>query len=201
MPHGTKQNGRKPEKTSARQRKTLEYRRLLFLALHIVDHDEKIPDTQLSVENLYQRIGIGQRSRFGRHHQQTHGGHGGEGAHGSVDACPQIQQHRAVLPQFRLQTAQQQIAALFARSEVLVKKRTKSGGEAELDLKPMIFELELRQPSTQELEMAALVAAQNPSCNPQLLVNAIERYLPEQKPDFARIKRLEIYDEQGNPFR
>ena len=38
-------------------------------------------------------------------------------------------------------------------------------------------------------------------CNPQLLVNAIERYLPEQKPDFARIKRLEIYDEQGNPFR
>ena len=46
-----------------------------------------------------------------------------------------------------------------------------------------------------------LVSAQNPSCNPQLLVNAIERYLPEQKPDFARIKRLEIYDEQGNPFR
>ena len=80
------------------------------------------------------------------------------------------------------QTAQQQIAALFARSEVLVKKRTKSGGEAELDL-------------------TALVAAQNPSCNPQLLANAVELYLPELKPDFVRIRRLEIYDEQGNPFR
>ena len=99
------------------------------------------------------------------------------------------------------QTAQQQIAALFARDAVLVKKRTKSGGEAELDLKPMIFELELRQPSAQELEMTALVAAQNPSCNPQLLANAIELYLPELKPNFVRIRRLEIYDEQGNPFR
>ena len=84
---------------------------------------------------------------------------------------------------------------------MLVKKRTKSGGEAELDLKPMIFSLSLREASAQELELTALVSAQNPSCNPQLLVNAIETHLPEQKPDFARIKRLEIYDEQGNPFR
>ena len=49
--------------------------------------------------------------------------------------------------------------------------------------------------------LTVLVSAQNPSCNPQLLVNAIEHYLPEQKPDFARTRRLEIYDEQGNLFR
>ena len=97
--------------------------------------------------------------------------------------------------------AEQAIAELFSGGPVLVKKRTKSGGEAELDLKPMLFELSLRKASAQELELTALVSAQNPSCNPQLLVNAIEAYLPEQKPDFARIKRLEIYDEQGNPFR
>ena len=78
--------------------------------------------------------------------------------------------------------AERTITELFSGGPVLVKKRTKSGGEA-------------------ELELTVLVSAQNPSCNPQLLVNAIERYLPEQKPDFARIKRLEIYDEQGNPFR
>ena len=97
--------------------------------------------------------------------------------------------------------AAQAIAALFSGGPVLVKKRTKSGGEAELDLKPMIFELSMRKASAQELELTVLVSAQNPSCNPQLLINAIEAYLPEQKPDFARIKRLEIYDEQGNPFR
>ena len=76
-----------------------------------------------------------------------------------------------------------------------------SGGEAELDLQPMIFACSLRQPSRQELELTVLVSAQNPSCNPQLLVNAIEAYLPECKPDFARIRRLEVYDEQGEPFR
>ena len=53
------------------------------------------------------------------------------------------------------------------------------GGEAELDLQPMIFACSLRQPSRQELELTVLVSAQNPSCNPQLLVNAIETYLPE----------------------
>ena len=97
--------------------------------------------------------------------------------------------------------AERTITELFSGGPVLVKKRTKSGGEAELDLTPMIFGLSMRKASVQELELTVLVSAQNPSCNPQLLVNAIERYLPEQKPDFARIKRLEIYDEQGNPFR
>ena len=97
--------------------------------------------------------------------------------------------------------AQQAIAKLFADGPVLVKKRTKSGDETELDLKPMIFSLSMREASAQELELTALVSAQNPSCNPQLLVNAIEHYLPEQKPDFARTRRLEIYDEQGNLFR
>ena len=99
------------------------------------------------------------------------------------------------------ETAQSRIAALFSGGPVLVKKRTKSGGEAELDLQPMIFACSLRQPSRQELELTVLVSAQNPSCNPQLLVNAIETYLPECKPDFARIRRLEVYDEQGEPFR
>ena len=97
--------------------------------------------------------------------------------------------------------ARQAITELFSGDPVLVKKRTKSGAEAELDLKPMIFVLSMREASARELELTALVSAQNPSCNPQLLVNAIEAYLPEQKPDFARIKRLEVYDEQGNPFR
>ena len=97
--------------------------------------------------------------------------------------------------------AQQAIAKLFADGPVLVKKRTKSGDKTELDLKPMIFSLSMREASAQELELTVLVSAQNPSCNLQLLVNAIEHYLPEQKPDFARTRRLEIYDEQGNLFR
>ena len=98
--------------------------------------------------------------------------------------------------------AERTIMELFSGGPVLVKKRTKSGGEAELDLTPMIFGLSMRKASAQELDgTAGEIYAKSLACNPQLLVNAIERYLPEQKPDFARIKRLEIYDEQGNPFR
>lgn len=45
------------------------------------------------------------------------------------------------------------------------------------------------------------VSAQEPSLNPMLLAAAIERYLPEAKPDFVRCRRLEMLDEQGEVFR
>ena len=47
----------------------------------------------------------------------------------------------------------------------------------------------------------AVVAAQNPTLNPLLLVTAIEKYLPEHKPDFVQCRRLEIYDADMNVFR
>lgn len=97
--------------------------------------------------------------------------------------------------------AQQALAQLFAQPQLLVKKRTKGGGEAEVDLKPMLFSLQLQPLSAQELALTALVSAQNPSCNPQLLAQAIEHYAPNAAPDFTRIERLEIYDAQGEVFR
>ena len=47
----------------------------------------------------------------------------------------------------------------------------------------------------------AVVAAQNPTLNPLLLVTAIETYLPEYKPDHVVCRRLEIYDADMNVFR
>ena len=47
----------------------------------------------------------------------------------------------------------------------------------------------------------AVVAAQNPTLNPMLLVTAIETYLPEYKPAQVRCRRIEIYDAEGKPFR
>ncbi len=47
----------------------------------------------------------------------------------------------------------------------------------------------------------AVVAAQNPTLNPLLLVTAIEKYLPEHKPEHVVCRRLEIYDADMNPFR
>ena len=97
--------------------------------------------------------------------------------------------------------AQAAVAQLFAQPSIPMKKRAKRGGETEVDIRPMLFSLELRAVSPQELQLTAVVAAQNPSLNPQLLVGAIETYLPQYAPSFARIRRAEVFDETMHPFR
>lgn len=92
------------------------------------------------------------------------------------------------------------IAGLFSRESVVVQKAGKRG-VAETDIRPMLFSLETREAGPQELALEALVSAQNPSLNPQLLVSAIETYLPAYRPDFARIRRLEVYEDDGTVFR
>ena len=47
----------------------------------------------------------------------------------------------------------------------------------------------------------AVVAAQNPTLNPLLLVTAIEKYLPEHRPEHVLCRRLEIYDGDMKVFR
>ncbi len=51
------------------------------------------------------------------------------------------------------------------------------------------------------LVLEAVVAAQNPTLNPLLLVTAIEKYLPEHRPEHVLCRRLEIYDADMNVFR
>lgn len=92
------------------------------------------------------------------------------------------------------------IRGLFDRETILIEKKTKKG-MAETDIRPMISSMGVSRISPQELELSAVVCAQNPSLNPQYLVKAIERYLPEYTPDFSKAHRLEIYDENMRVFR
>lgn len=96
--------------------------------------------------------------------------------------------------------AAEKIASLFSRDSVIVHKRTKRG-EADVDIRPMLLSMQLRKLSPQELCMDVTVQAQNPGLNPQLLVTAIEAHLPEIKPDFSVVHRVEVLDEDGNAFR
>ena len=98
------------------------------------------------------------------------------------------------------QGAAEAIRALFAREEVIVTKRGKNG-PVDQNIVPMIFDLEVNEISGQELEITARVCAQNPSLNPQLMVNAIENELPDFRPDFTKISRREVIDPNGNIFR
>ena len=65
----------------------------------------------------------------------------------------------------------------------------------------MIRRLDVVQTDNNTLELRALVCCQNPTLNPMQLVAAIERHAPAMKPDFAKCRRVEIFDTDENIFR
>ena len=93
-----------------------------------------------------------------------------------------------------------QLEALYRRDSLVLKKHSRKG-ETETDILPMLCEMNIARTDENALRMQVLVCAQNPSLNPQLLINAIELYAAELMPDEVKIKRLEIYDAEGKVFR
>ena len=98
------------------------------------------------------------------------------------------------------ENALEPLTALFGRESIVVTKKSKNG-PVEQDIRPMLREALVRPENEQLLALSAIICCQNPTLNPALLLSAIEKYAPEAKPDFAKIKRLEIYDKDGTVFR
>mgnify|MGYP002512124195 CR=1 FL=1 len=96
--------------------------------------------------------------------------------------------------------AAEAIAELLSRESLIVTKRGKNG-PTEQDIIPMIRSLQLDCGDSNTLTMEAVVCCQNPSLNPMQLVQAIDKYLPELKPDFVRCCRMELYDSENTIFR
>ncbi len=94
----------------------------------------------------------------------------------------------------------EKIRSLFAQEELILEKTNRNGTRQE-NIIPMIRFLDITQPDGKTLQMSARVCCQNPALNPNQLVSAIERYLPECKPDFSTSERLEIYDTEETIFR
>lgn len=92
------------------------------------------------------------------------------------------------------------IGALFARDSLLLEKHSKRG-VSEVDILPMIRSLRVSRRDGNTILISAVICAQNPSLNPQMLVTAVETCCPAFRPDFARCSRLEVLDAGGNPFR
>ena len=91
--------------------------------------------------------------------------------------------------------------AQLLNGETLIMEKHSRKGDTETDLLPLLKKWTMEQTDEHTLMLEILVCAQNPSLNPQLLANAVEKYLPDLAPDFAFNQRLEIYDEEGNVFR
>ena len=96
--------------------------------------------------------------------------------------------------------AQEAITELFSRETLVVEKKGKNG-PTQQDLIPMIRSLEVKQADAHQLQIHALVCCQNPSLNPAQLVAAIQLYLPEYAPDFAKNCRLDLFTAEQKRFR
>ena len=96
--------------------------------------------------------------------------------------------------------AAEAIQNLLTGESVVIQKRTKRKAMADVDIRPMLHSLEITE-TPGLLTLDVVVSAQNPGLNPALLATAVEVHLPEVKPDFVQVRRLELLDETGKKFR
>lgn len=87
------------------------------------------------------------------------------------------------------------ILELFSRESLVVVKRSKKAksGQVEVDLIPLIhkYTVDGRRDS---ITVDAIIRAQNPGLNPELMVNAIRAECPEAAPDFVSYHRKDVLD-------
>ena len=94
----------------------------------------------------------------------------------------------------------QAIVELFRCNELKVEKKGKNG-TVEQDIIPMIRYLDVATADANTVIVDATVCCQEPSLNPAQLINAINKYLPQLKPDFSKCRRIELLDADENIFR
>lgn len=91
------------------------------------------------------------------------------------------------------------VRALLERPSVTVQKKGKNG-IVDQDIIPMIRFYDVTA-GERELQIEILACCQNPTLNPMQIVTAVEAHLPELKPDYARCRRIELYDTAEKIFR
>lgn len=93
------------------------------------------------------------------------------------------------------------ITSLLLGDTLVVEKRVKKQPK-DVDVRSLLFELDTPERlSETRLRFEVMTAAGDTSLNPELLVQAIGRYLPEYRPSFSKTRRIEVYDAEGRVFR
>ena len=87
----------------------------------------------------------------------------------------------------------------YASESIVIEKKTKRG-MGQSDIRPAIGEISFT-PDSGDVRMSALISAQEPTLNPELIADALRQLAPDIAPDFAKFKRLEIFDENMAVFR
>ena len=81
----------------------------------------------------------------------------------------------------------------FYRQETIVITKKTKRGMGETDIRPGIREIRFT-PGEKKVDITAVLSAQEPTINPELLAEALRQLSPELAPDFAKFTRIETYD-------
>ena len=105
-------------------------------------------------------------------------------------------------PEGRPQEAEPAMRELLSREQLVVQKKSNKAkqGYTEVDLISLIHGWNLEcQSDTMTLD--AVLCAQNPGLNPELIRSTFCKAYPQFAPDFVTFHRREILDLEGHPFR
>ncbi len=91
------------------------------------------------------------------------------------------------------------VSDFFKSSPIVVVKRSKRG-ESETDISLLIKSVKASA-FDGGMVLKAVLAAGSTSLNPEYLIKAMEKYLPDMAPSFFEIAHTEVYDADLNPFR
>ncbi len=87
----------------------------------------------------------------------------------------------------------------YAAESVIITKKTKRG-MGESNIRPAIKSIAF-EAADKAVSVKALVSAQEPTLNPELLAEALRQLRPELAPDFAKFTRIETYDANMKVYR
>ena len=89
--------------------------------------------------------------------------------------------------------------AFFAQEEIVITKKTKRG-IGETDIRPAIRSIAFAAAES-AVDVTAVISAQEPTLNPDLIADALRQLAPELAPDFAKFTRIETYSADMEIFR
>ena len=87
----------------------------------------------------------------------------------------------------------------YSAGEIVISKKTKRG-IGQTDIKPAIREIGF-EAKDKAVELEAVISAQEPTLNPELLAEALRQLASDIAPDFAKFTRLESYDKNMEIYR
>ena len=96
-------------------------------------------------------------------------------------------------------TMAEALTDFYARDSIIITKKTKRG-MGETDIRPAIRSIAFTA-AEEGVSVSAVISAQEPTLNPELLNDALRQLQPDIAPDFAKFTRRETFDSEMHVFR